>query len=77
VQPVILPSAHRHRVAEEDMLHAYRNAFRSFPDQGDHDLTMLIGFASNGGQMLEIGVVEAESGERFIVHAMQARPRYL
>ncbi len=72
VDPVILDSARRHGVTDEDMLHAYRNPIRVFkPD----DLTMLVGAASNGA-LLEIGVIPAE-GIDFIVHAMSARPKYL
>ena len=72
VDPVILASARKHGVADEDMLHAYRNPVRIFePD----DLTMIIGAAINGA-LLEIGVITAE-GIDFIVHAMSARPKYL
>ena len=77
MQPIILPSAYRHGFEDLDILHAYRNPLRSFPDQGDHELTMLIGSAENGITMLEVGVAEADNGERFIVHAMKARARYL
>ena len=72
MDPVILTSARRHGVTDEDMLHAYRNPIRVFePD----DLTMIIGAATNGA-LLEIGVATAE-GIDFIVHAMSARPKYL
>lgn len=72
VDPVILDSARKHGVTDEDMLHAYRNPIRVFePD----DLTMLVG-AANDGALLEIGVIAAE-GIDFIVHAMSARPKYL
>ncbi len=40
VDPVILDSARKHGVEDEDMLHAYRNPIRVF-DLGD--LVMLIG----------------------------------
>ena len=40
VGPVILASARKHQIADDDMLHAYRNPIRVF----DLDaLTMLIG----------------------------------
>ncbi len=72
VDPVILASARKHGVTDEDMLHAYRNPIRIFePD----DLTMIIGAAINGA-LLEVGVITAE-GIDFIVHAMSARPKYL
>ncbi len=72
VDPVILDSARKHGVTDEDMLHAYRNPIRVFtPD----DLSLIIGAATNGA-LLEIGVATAE-GIDFIVHAMNARPKYL
>jgi hypothetical protein len=72
VDPVILNSARKHAISDDDILHAYRNPIRVFePD----DLAMLIGAATNGA-LLEIGVMTAE-GIDFIVHAMSARPKYL
>lgn len=68
MDPVILASARKHGVDDQDMLHAYRNPIRVF-ELGD--LTMLIG-ADRHAHLLEIGVAEAE-GFEFIVHAMPAR----
>ena len=67
MDPVILNSARKHGVLDEDMLHAYRNPTRVFEVD---DLVMLIGAATNGN-LLEIGVAVAE-GVEFIVHAMSA-----
>jgi len=72
VDPVILASARKHGVADEDILHAYRNPIRVFDLD---DLTMLIG-PGQSSRLLEIGVAQAESID-FIVHAMVARPRFL
>jgi hypothetical protein len=72
VDPVVLDSARRHGVADEDMLHAYRNPIRVFAFD---DLTMLVG-ADTAGRMLEVGFAPAE-GIDFIVHAMSARPKFL
>lgn len=69
---MILASARRHGIDDEDMLHAYRNPIRVL---GLDDLTMLIGPDRSAG-LLEIGVAEAE-GVEFIVHAMAARPKFL
>ena len=71
VDPVILASARRHGIDDDDMLHAYRNPIRVFDLD---DLTMLIGPDRAGG-LLEIGVATAE-GIEFIVHAMAARPKF-
>lgn len=75
-EPVILPTAYKHGVEEDDMRHAYRNAYHSETDQGDHSLTMLIGAARNGVTILEIGVATA-GDQPFIVHADEARKKYL
>jgi len=72
VDPVILASARKHQVSDDDMLHAYRNPIRVF-DLGELD--MLIG-PDTAARLLEIGVSEAE-GIEFIVHAMPARNRFL
>jgi len=72
MDPVILASARKHGIKDDDMLHAYRNPIRVFQQD---DLVMLIG-ADETGRLLEVGVV-AGDGLEFIVHAMAARPRFL
>jgi hypothetical protein len=72
VDPVILASARKHGVADEDILHAYRNPIRVFERD---DLTMLIG-PDAAGRPLEVGTATAE-GIEFIVHAMPARQKFL
>jgi len=72
VDPVILASARKHGVADEDMLHAYRNPIRVFELEG---LMMLVG-GDQSGALLEIGVADAE-GIEFVVHAMPARTKFL
>jgi hypothetical protein len=76
MDPEIHPAARRHRIADEDIRHAYRNPIRVFTHQGDGELTMHIGSATDGMTLLEVGF--ATSGDReVVVHAMPARPRYL
>lgn len=72
MDPVIVASARKHGISDDDMLHAYRNPIRVFES---HGLVMLIG-GDESGRMLEIGVAAAE-GIEFIVHAMAARDRFL
>ena len=68
----IARSAYRHGIADEDMLHAFRNAIRI--DRLD-DVSILVG-GDRSGRLLEVGIVV--KGERYrIVHAMLARSRYL
>lgn len=72
MDPVIVASARKHGIPDDDMLHAYRNPIRVFELD---DLVMLIG-GDESGQMLEIGVAAAE-GIEFIVHVMPARDKFL
>lgn len=72
MDPVILASARKHGIADDDALHAYRNPIAVFDVD---DLVMLVG-SDPAGWLLEIGVAHAE-GVDFVVHAMQARPRFL
>ena len=72
MDPVILASAGKHGILDDDMLHAYRNPIRVFDVDG---LIMLIG-PDPSSSLLEIGVAHAE-GIDFIVHAMTARPKFL
>lgn len=65
MDPVVLKSARKHGISDDDMLHAYRNPIRVFEMDG---LAMLIG-ADHAARLLEIGVVRGE-GIEFIVHAM-------
>jgi len=73
VDPVILPSARRHGITDDDMLHAHRHPIRVFKVD---DLTMIVG-GDRAGQLLEVGLATADEGTEFIVHAMTARPKYL
>ena len=72
MDPVILASARKHGISDDDMLHAFRHPIRVFALD---DLDMLIG-GDHSGRMLEIGVTSAE-GVEFIVHAVAARPKFL
>lgn len=76
MRPVVLPSARRHGVADEDMLHALRNAVDAFAHQGRYGLTVYVGPARDESTMLEIGVDDA-TAPLVVVHAMRARTRYL
>jgi hypothetical protein len=65
--------ARQHGIADEDMLHAVRNAIRIARDD---QFTMLIGPARDG-QLLEIGVLDFDGDDPVIIHAMPARPTLL
>jgi len=70
-EPYIAPSARRHRVSDDIILHAFANPIRV--EELDEELTMLVGPDHAGN---EIGVVASTDGP-VIVHAMPARPNYL
>jgi hypothetical protein len=72
MDPVVLDAARKHGIADEEIVHAYRNPIRVFEFD---DLIMLIG-PDRAARMLEVGVAHAE-GIDFIVHAMPARPKFL
>lgn len=71
MDPVVLASARKHGVADEDMVHAYHHPIRVLLLD---DLTMLLGF-DRSARLLEVGVSNRE-GIDFIVHAMPARPKF-
>jgi len=69
----VLESARRHGVDDDDMRHAYRNAVRVFLQDDETRVYVGPDFA---GRLLEVGVVDSDEGP-LIIHAMQARPKYL
>lgn len=72
-EPYIAPSARRHGVSDDVILHAFANPIRV--EELDDELAMLIG-PDHAGNLHEIGVVASTEGP-VIVHAMPARPNYL
>ncbi len=72
MQPVITDSARKHGIADEDILHAFRNPIAVH----DEELTVFIG-GDRAGNLIELGVVESQEGQPVIVHAMFAREKYL
>jgi hypothetical protein len=73
----VLATARRHGVADDDILHALRNAVFDYPNQGDHELVMAVGPARNGVTMVEVGYLTSEDGLLVVIHAMRARRKYL
>jgi hypothetical protein len=70
-EPIIAPSARKHGIADEDMLHAL--PIRT-EDRGE-GFTMITGGAWDGA-LLEVGVIDTDDGP-VIVHADRARKQYL
>jgi hypothetical protein len=74
-EPIILDSAHRHAVTDDDMLHALRFAVHHV--RQDDDMVMFIG-PDRAGTLIEVGVVIWWGGELAIAHALRpARTKYL
>ena len=74
MDPVILASARKHGVTDDDMIHALRHHWRAFKTD-DPAVTMFIGPSINGDP-LEIGVVTDDDGTA-VIHAMPARSKFL
>lgn len=73
MDPIVAPSAFKHGLGKEEILHAYRNPIRVW-DLG-HGFTMLVG-AKPAGAVIEVGYVQGDSAV-VIVHAMRARQKFL
>lgn len=71
--PLVLQSATRHGIGEEDALHAW--AFAATAYYVSNSMVMYIGPARSG-VLLEVGVVDWH-GDIAIVHAMRARKKFL
>lgn len=71
--PIVLQSASRHDIAEDDALHARAFAIDAY-DLGD-GLVRYVG-PDRAGNLVEVGVVDRHETVA-IVHAMRARPRFL
>ena len=71
----VTAAARRHRIEDEDILHAYRNAMTI--EYRDDGFVMITG-AKRDGDLLEVGLrYDLATDTHFILHAMLARPRYL
>ena len=70
--PEILPLARKHGISDKDMMHAFRNAIAVFDLD---ELLMTIG-PSTTGQLIEVGSIP-ESDRSYIIHAMNARKKFL
>ncbi len=71
----IHPSARRHRVADDDMLHAVEHSVAVDDVGEDPDRWLVIG-PDRAGNSLEIVVLLTAEGDELIIHAMPLRPIY-
>lgn len=68
-------SAHRHEVAEEDMLHAVEHSLVVDDLGEDPDRWLVLG-PDTAGNLLEIVVLISGESDEIIIHAMPMRPKY-
>lgn len=68
-------SAHRHGVADADILHAWVNAIRLVEYEYDGDERLLVIGPDRHGRLLEIVAVPALQPTR-IIHADALRPKF-
>lgn len=68
-------SAHRHDVAEEDLLHAVEHSL-AVDDLGEDPDRWLVLGPDTAGNLLEIVVLISDEGDEIIIHAMPMRPKY-
>ena len=71
-EPLIAPSARKHGVSDESIVHAFNNPIRV--EDLEEGFVMFVG-PDHAGNLFEIGVVSSDEGP-VIVHAMPARPTY-
>lgn len=70
----IRESARKHDIADEDMLHAWRNMLRYEMLEYNGELQMLVIGPSRTGALLEL-VIPADEPQR-IIHADELRPKF-
>ncbi len=73
VEPLIIDSARKHGVADQDILRAFNNPMR-YQDL-DEGFVLVVG-PTRSAQLAELGFIDTEEGP-VIVHAMPARRKYL
>jgi hypothetical protein len=68
-------SARKHRVADEDIVHAWENATRYVEFEYDGEERLLVIGADRHGRMLELVAVPVREPTR-IIHADRLRPKF-
>lgn len=71
----IHPSARRHGITDEDILHAIEHSMLVDDLGEDPDRWLVIGL-DHAANLLEIVVLITSEGDELIIHAMPLRPRY-
>jgi hypothetical protein len=67
----ILPSARRHEVPDDDIVHAYEHVV-AWVEVGNDPHRYLLAGPNRAGNLLELVVLDTDAGE-FVIHAMVLR----
>jgi len=74
---IILPTAYRHAISEDQIRHALANLMYLFENEGDIPLTIITGPGDEESELIiEVGFEVSESGNVVVFHAMEARAKY-
>ncbi|MBB5787531.1 hypothetical protein [Jiangella mangrovi] len=71
----ILPSAKKHDIPDEDILHAIRNPFSYVEQEYDGELRLLLIGPARDATLLEVVVVPIDEPQR-VIHAEYLRPKF-
>ena len=72
---IILKSAYKHGILENDIKHVFENAISSISLEEFPTKVMLFGFDTRG-KPLEVGYFINDDGDEIIIHAMKLRKVY-
>lgn len=74
---IILPTAYRHEISEDQIRHALANVIDVFENEGDIPLTIITGPGDAVTELIiEVGFEVSDSGNVVVYHAMEARQKY-
>ena len=74
---IILPTAYRHHITEDQIRHALANVVDVFEHEGDIPLTIITGPATEDSDtIIEVGFEVSDSANVVVYHAMEAREKY-
>lgn len=74
--PLVLPSARKHGVPDEDIVHAFDRPMWTTTDPEDEEVMMIVG-PDRAGNLVEVGVVDSDAGP-IVIHALRpARRKFL
>jgi hypothetical protein len=74
---IIVPTAYRHGISEDQIRHALANVVDVFENEGDIPLTIITGLADENTELIvEVGFEVSDVGNVVVYHAMEPRPKY-